>query len=83
MEAIRIGRRLGSARLGRAGWRSARAAARHAARAAWRWLLQARERARQRGALLRLDDRMLKDIGISRCDAYRETRGRFERWWRG
>jgi uncharacterized protein YjiS (DUF1127 family) len=31
------------------------------------------ERARQRRALLRLDDRMLKDIGISRADAEREA----------
>lgn len=30
------------------------------------------ERYRQRRALMRLDDRMLKDIGISRCEAERE-----------
>lgn len=31
------------------------------------------ERSRQRRALLRLDSYMLKDIGISRCDAEREA----------
>ncbi|TVO70498.1 DUF1127 domain-containing protein [Sedimenticola selenatireducens] len=31
------------------------------------------ERYRQRRALLRLDDRMLKDIGVSRCEAEQES----------
>jgi uncharacterized protein YjiS (DUF1127 family) len=31
------------------------------------------ERYRQRRALLRLDDRMLKDIGLSRCEAEQES----------
>jgi uncharacterized protein YjiS (DUF1127 family) len=57
--------------------------ARRATGDAWQWLLQARERARQHQALLKLDDRMLKDIGISRCDAEREIRGSFARWWWG
>lgn len=35
----------------------------------WCWF----QRSRQRRALLRLDQRMLKDIGISRCDAEREA----------
>jgi uncharacterized protein YjiS (DUF1127 family) len=39
------------------------------ARVALRW----HELARQRRALLRLDDRMLKDIGISRADAVGEA----------
>lgn len=38
----------------------------------WMTLEQWRERARQRKALLALDDRLLKDIGISRADAVRE-----------
>jgi uncharacterized protein YjiS (DUF1127 family) len=36
-------------------------------------LLHWHELARQRRALLRLDDRMLKDIGISRADAEHEA----------
>ena len=32
-----------------------------------------RERSQQRQALLRLDDRMLRDIGLSRADVERET----------
>jgi uncharacterized protein YjiS (DUF1127 family) len=43
-------------------------------------LLGWRERARQRRALLALDDRMLKDIGITRADAEREASRPF---WRG
>jgi uncharacterized protein YjiS (DUF1127 family) len=31
------------------------------------------ERRRQRRALLRLDDAVLKDIGLSRADAWREA----------
>ena len=40
-------------------------------------LLLWHELARQRRALLRLDDRMLKDIGIARADAEREARRSF------
>jgi uncharacterized protein YjiS (DUF1127 family) len=36
-------------------------------------LLEWRELARQRRRLLALDDRMLKDIGLSRADAVREA----------
>jgi uncharacterized protein YjiS (DUF1127 family) len=36
-------------------------------------LLRWHELARQRRALLRLDDHMLKDIGLSRADALREA----------
>jgi len=36
-------------------------------------LLQFHERTRQRQALMALDDRLLKDIGISRADAEREA----------
>ena len=32
-----------------------------------------RERGRQRRALENLNDDMLKDIGVSRCDVYRES----------
>ena len=32
-----------------------------------------RERGRQRRALQNLNDDMLKDIGLSRCDVYRES----------
>jgi uncharacterized protein YjiS (DUF1127 family) len=60
------------------------------------WLLRAvelvldwHEVARQRRALLGLDERLLKDIGITRADAVREASRRFwdparERWrdWR-
>lgn len=37
------------------------------------------ERWRQRRLLLALDDRMLKDIGLSRCDAEREAAKRWRR----
>ena len=37
------------------------------------------ERARQRRQLLRLDDHLLKDMGMSRADAYREAHKPF---WR-
>ena len=36
------------------------------------WLLGALERRRERRMLLGLDERMLRDIGISRADALRE-----------
>ena len=35
------------------------------------------ERDRQRRALRELNDHMLQDIGISRCDVYRESTKRF------
>ena len=41
-----------------------------------RWL----ERRRQRRALLELNDNLLKDIGLTRSDAYREGNKPF---WRG
>jgi uncharacterized protein YjiS (DUF1127 family) len=36
------------------------------------WLLDGLERRRQRRLLLALDERMLRDVGISRADALRE-----------
>jgi uncharacterized protein YjiS (DUF1127 family) len=36
------------------------------------WLFDAYERKRQRNALLKLDDRMLSDIGVSRAEADNE-----------
>jgi uncharacterized protein YjiS (DUF1127 family) len=42
-------------------------------------LLQLHERVRQRQALMALDDRLLKDIGVSRADAEREANKPF---WR-
>ncbi len=39
---------------------------------AWRTVERWNERRKQRKALLALDDRLLKDIGISRADAMRE-----------
>jgi uncharacterized protein YjiS (DUF1127 family) len=36
-------------------------------------LIRMAERRRQRRALLRLDDATLKDIGLSRADAWREA----------
>jgi uncharacterized protein YjiS (DUF1127 family) len=41
-------------------------------------LERALERWRQRRFLLTLDERMLKDVAISRCDAEREAA---KRWW--
>lgn len=41
------------------------------------WLAEALEVRRQRKALLGLSDPMLKDIGLSRADALRETGRRF------
>jgi uncharacterized protein YjiS (DUF1127 family) len=38
----------------------------------FQWLYAAYERQRQRQALLKLDDRMLSDIGVSRADVERE-----------
>lgn len=45
--------------------------------AAWLLLESWQERARQRRALLALDDRLLKDIGVSRADALHEGRKPF------
>ena len=42
-------------------------------------LLLFQERARQRRALVELDDRLLRDIGVSRADAEREANKPF---WR-
>ncbi len=39
----------------------------------FQWLYAAYERQRQRQALLKLDDRMLSDIGVSRADVERES----------
>jgi uncharacterized protein YjiS (DUF1127 family) len=45
--------------------------------AAWAW--RCAERARQRRALARLDDRLLRDVGLSRADMRSETTRAF---WR-
>jgi uncharacterized protein YjiS (DUF1127 family) len=45
----------------------------------WRLVRLWYERDRQRNALAKLDDRMLRDIGITRVDAMRECRKPF---WR-
>ena len=37
-----------------------------------RWLTRQMEKRRSRLALLEMTDEQLKDIGVSRCDAYRE-----------
>ncbi len=42
------------------------------------WLSRALAVARERRALLRLDETALKDIGLSRADAYGEAT---RRWW--
>ncbi|PWK67591.1 DUF1127 domain-containing protein [Aminobacter sp. AP02] len=42
-----------------------------------RWLARCIERRRTRMSLLELTDEQLADIGISRCDAYREGIRRF------
>ncbi len=44
------------------------------------WLLDGMDRARQRHALGRLDDHLLKDIGLTRADVHREYDKPF---WRG
>lgn len=55
---------------------SARRIGAAASRLMFTWM----ERAAQRRALSRLDDRALKDIGLSRADVMGETTKRF---WRG
>jgi uncharacterized protein YjiS (DUF1127 family) len=52
-------------------WRAARSPTRPAA-AAWTLIAGWIDRARQRKALAGLDERMLRDIGITRYDAERE-----------
>ncbi len=52
---------------------------RHWAQQALDTLLEWRDRARERHALAQLDDRMLRDIGVSRADVYCEYRKPF---WR-
>ena len=52
-------------------WRAARTPL-HPVAAAWRMISRWIERARQRNALARLDDRALRDIGITRAEAARE-----------
>ncbi len=44
----------------------------------WRSLEEGLERWRQRRVLLAADDHMLKDLGISRCDAAREAAKRWQ-----
>ncbi|HXP97303.1 MAG TPA: DUF1127 domain-containing protein [Telmatospirillum sp.] len=40
---------------------------------AWLRVEEGLQKRRQRHQLLSLDNRMLKDIGVSRCDAWREA----------
>ncbi len=44
-----------------------------AARPAWNWLLKAMQARRTRTMLAQMDDRMLADIGVSRCAARTEA----------
>ncbi len=41
--------------------------------AAFDWAVTAHERSRQRRALAAMDDHLLKDIGLTRADIFRET----------
>ena len=59
-------------------WRAARTRLDPVA-AAWRMIARWIERRRQRDALARLDDRALRDIGITRAEAARECEKPF---WR-
>jgi uncharacterized protein YjiS (DUF1127 family) len=59
-------------------WRPARASL-HRVGAAWRMISLWIERRRQRDALAGLDDRALRDIGITRTEAARECEKPF---WR-
>lgn len=45
-----------------------------------RWYLLCRARAEQRRQLAELDERMLKDVGLTPADAARECA---KPWWRG
>jgi uncharacterized protein YjiS (DUF1127 family) len=45
-----------------------------------RQIAQRRERARSRYLLQQLDDRMLRDIGLSRADVHRECAKYFWQW---
>lgn len=45
-----------------------------------RWCVLCRERAAQRRHLAELDERMLKDVGLTPSDAVRECA---KPWWRG
>lgn len=50
------------------------AALRRAISAAIRWVREVSERGAQRRALAQLDDRLLRDIGVSRAEADMETK---------
>ncbi len=50
---------------------------RRAAAACWGWLRRAAERSSQRRALALLNDRLLRDVGLSRADAEAEARKPF------
>jgi uncharacterized protein YjiS (DUF1127 family) len=52
----------------------------HPLDALWRWIVRTAETARQRRALARLDDRALRDIGLTRADVEAETAKPF---WHG
>lgn len=60
-------------------WRPARGTTHHRFAAAFRLIAGWIERSRQRQALAGLEDRMLRDIGITRADAARECEKPF---WR-
>lgn len=47
------------------------------AAACWDWLRRAAERSSQRRALALLNDRLLRDVGLSRADADAEARKPF------
>ena len=52
-----------------------------AAKALLAWLLRWDDLARQRRALSRLDDRQLKDIGVTRMEADAESQRWSAPWW--
>lgn len=58
---------------------SSAAGAEQAFRATLAWLAGRRERRRQRQALHELSDELLKDIGVSRAEAWAEAS---RPWWR-
>ena len=47
----------------------------HSARQGLRWLGNSRRRARARAAMMALDDRLLRDIGVSRTEVQRRALG--------